>query len=278
MKIVAWATDIHLDCVSNVKHHIESLAQAANEADCVFISGDISVAPSLPQHLRMLDELLGKPIYFVLGNHDFYFSDIETVRRKVVDTCRSSSFLNYLPSVPFVRLETNVALVGHDGWYDAGNGSVENSQFIMNDWIRIRDYSEALRPMGGGVQIQKHVVAAIARRICQDSVRHVANGIKLAVREGNTTIVVMTHVPPFAESCLPSKHKPFRVEDALPWYTSKSMGDVLLAAARAFPDRKFIVISGHVHSQFKQNILANLEVRVGKSVYGEPALAGIIPI
>lgn len=278
MKIAAWATDIHLDCVDDAKRHIESLARAAADADCLFLSGDISIAPMLPLHLQMLDRCLSKPIYFVLGNHDFYFSDIETVRKKVVDTTRTSSFLCYLPSVPFVRLEPGVALIGHDGWYDAGNGNIEQSKFIMNDWIRIRDYAEALRPMGEGVQIQKHVVAAIARRICQESVRHVANGIKIAVRENNNTIIVMTHVPPFAESCLPSKAKPFRVEDALPWYTSKSMGDTLLAAARAFPDRKFIVISGHVHSQFKQNILSNLEVRVGKSEYGSPQLAGIIPI
>ena len=278
MKIMAWATDIHLDCVQNAESCVESLAESCRDADCLLVTGDISVAPTLPLHLQMLDVILEKPVYFVLGNHDFYFSDVSTVRQKVIDTCRRGSFLTYLSSVPFVRLETNVALVGHDGWYDAGNGDINQSQLIMNDWIKIRDYSSALRQTAGGVQIFKNEIANIAKSLCLPGVKHVSDGIKAAVREKSEKIIVVTHVPPFAESCVPNESKPMRLQDALPWYTSKMMGDMLWRAAQAFPNVTFQVFSGHVHCQYKGKLLPNLEVKVGRSEYGSPQLAGVIPI
>lgn len=278
MKIISWCTDIHLDCAEDPEGSTKKLAYASADADCIVITGDISISPAICTHLKLLDEVIQKPIYFVLGNHDFYFSDFVTTRKKVVDTCRSSSFLCYLSNLPFVRLDQNTALVGHDGWYDAGNGDPAISQFVMNDWIRIRDYLPAHRQLMGGINIDKRQIVNIARSVCSEGVKHVADGIKAAVRDNNETIVVVTHVPPFAESCKPSETKPMRLQDALPWYTSKMMGDMLLRAAQSLPHVKFIVLSGHVHSQYKGNILPNLEVRVGKSEYGTPQLAGIIPI
>jgi len=278
MKIFAWATDIHLDCTNDASERVKSLLKSAGDADCLLVSGDISVAPMLAKHLQLLDSLAERPVYFVLGNHDFYFSDISTVRRDVASVCRSSSFLCYLSHIPFVKIEKNTALVGHDGWYDAGNGSVEHSQLIMNDWIKIGDYSPACRNTPQGIEISKLEIVNIARSICQVGVKHIAEGIKAAAREKNETIVVVTHVPPFMESYVPNEKKPMRVQDALPWYTCRMMGDMLLRAAKSFPEIKFKVFSGHVHSQYKGNILPNLEVRVGKSEYGTPQLAGIIPI
>lgn len=278
MKVLAWATDIHLDCTVDAQSCVAALVKAAGDADCLLISGDLSIAPALTKHLRLLDSLAERPVYFILGNHDFYFSDVSTVRRAVVDTCRNSNFLCYLSHVPFIRIDTNVALVGHDGWYDAGNGNIEHSRLIMNDWIRIKDYSSALRNTPTGVEIFKNEIANVARSICQVGMKHIADGIKAAVREKNETIIVVTHVPPFTESYVSNEKKPMGLQDALPWYTSKMMGDMLLRAAQSLPHVKFKVFSGHVHSQFKGNILPNLEVRVGKSEYGTPQLAGIIPI
>lgn len=278
MKIMAWATDIHLDCVQDAESSVEVLAESCKDADCLLVTGDISVAPSLPLHLQMLDVILEKPVYFVLGNHDFYFSDVATVRQKVADTCRRGSFLTYLSNVPFIRLDNGVALVGHDGWYDAGNGDINQSKLIMNDWIRIKDYSSALRQTPGGIQIFKDEIVNIARSLCQPGVNHIANGIKAAAREKNDKIVVVTHVPPFAESCVPNESKPMRLQDALPWYTSRAMGEMLLRAAKSLPNINFQVFSGHVHCQYKGKILPNLEVKVGRSEYGSPQLAGVIPI
>jgi hypothetical protein len=56
------------------------------------------------------------------------------------------------------------------------------------------------------------------------------------------------------------------------------MGDAIFAAAKAYPNVKFTVLSGHLHSHYEQELLNNLTVRVGKSSYGSPQLAGFIEV
>ena len=44
---------------------------ASTEADCFAITGDIGEARSVERYCRLLESSLQRPIYFVLGNHDF---------------------------------------------------------------------------------------------------------------------------------------------------------------------------------------------------------------
>jgi predicted phosphohydrolase len=274
----AWFTDIHLDCVDDPVQHVENMALQARYTDTVLITGDISISNKLVMHLSLLEDIFEKPVFFILGNHDFYFSDISTVRNNVSGACNSLNFCRYLSSIPFIRLAKGVTLVGHDGWYDAGNGDLNLSALIMNDWLRIADYRPALLPINGGVQIAKYKIAEIARQICASSVKHVVEGIKCAIQEKSEKVVVMTHVPPFVESFVFNPNKGMRVIDALPWYTSKMMGDMLYRAAKSCPQIQFTVLSGHTHAAFDEKILDNLVVKVGSSEYGSPSLAGILNI
>ena len=275
---LAWATDIHLDTVGNLEQKISELSTASASAEAVLLTGDISVAPLLVDHLRALENELQKPIYFVLGNHDYYFSDVMTVRRKIVEVCRSMSFARYLASIVYFKIKDGVALIGHDGWYDALNGDAYNSEVVMNDWLKINDFSSAIRTSFAGKSLDRSAIISVSRAICHASVSHIANGIKTAVRDKNNHIVVMTHVPPFKESYNSDKHRGLNVSSALPWYTSKTMGDMLLSAAKAYPRIKFTVLSGHSHSRYDEYLLNNLNVRVGKSAYGSPQIADFIDI
>jgi predicted phosphohydrolase len=275
---LAWATDIHLDCVDDVVSKVQDLAVRGAECESFILSGDITIAPHLLQHLRVIESIIQKPFYFVLGNHDYYFSDILSVRKSVADACRSMSFARYLAMTPYVRLTPHVALVGHDGWYDAMNGNFRDSDVIMNDWIRIADFSPAILPSLGGKSINKDVIIKISRAICSASVNHIANGIKAAIRDKNEHVIVVSHVPPFKESYNSTKYGPTNSASILPWYTSKTLGDTLLSAARAYPRVKFTILSGHSHSHYDEYLLNNLNVRVGNSQYGSPQIAGIIDI
>lgn len=274
---LAWATDIHLDCVNNLDNSLRDLEAASRGCDAVILSGDISVGPSISQHLSMLEDSLEKPIYFVMGNHDYYFSDIMGTRRRVTDTCKFLSYSRYLNSVPYIKLGQKAAIVGADGWYDGFNGSPEKSSFIMNDWLKITDFQPAVQQMHGRTNLELSLILKISRAICHASVIHVIKGIK-SVAENVNDIVVVTHVPPFVESYRSEKYSGMDPESVIPWYTSKMMGEMLLTAAKTYPNVQFTVLSGHTHSSFEGRILPNLLACVGKSQYGTPQIAGYINI
>ena len=275
----AWFTDIHLDCVTDPELHVKNISTQSSGCDIVLISGDISVSHSLTQHLCLLEDALEKPIYFVLGNHDFYFSNISGVRKNVSALCNKLSYSRYLSCVPYIKFGKQTAIVGHDGWYDAGNGNAEISSFIMNDWIRISDFRPAMSPTGSGrIQISKDQIVQIAKSICYPAVAHISTGIKSSIQSGCNNVIVVTHVPPFEQSFVYNPKKGVHAIDAVPWYTSKMMGNMLLSAARACPNVNFTVISGHTHSAFDEKITDNLTAKVGAADYGNPSLAGFLNI
>lgn len=271
----AWATDIHLDCVRDDTLIKFGQSLIASNPEAVILSGDISVAPKLVYHLSALERIVQRPIYFVLGNHDYYHSSIEDVRKAMKELSNMSQFLRYLPNSPYVTLSPATALIGHDGWYDALNGNPKNRQFALNDWARIAEF--AIPSLGGQ---NRDVVIDVARKLAHDGVMHVHNAIKSAVRY-HTNIVIVTHVPPFQESHLFEG----KVGDAnaQPWFTSKMMGDMLLDATKAFPKAKFTVFAGHTHGKYSGKFGDNLTVHVGgwplgQTDYGNPILQEIVEI
>ena len=276
MTNLSWMTDIHLDMVGNLSQRLVDLSEKSRESDAILISGDISVSEILCEHLLILESFFQKQIYFVLGNHDYYGSSFLSVRKSVSNLCMKSSYLRYLCNVPFIKLnETGTYLIGHDGWYDAQNGHAYNDSLLMNDWLRISDFNSALRSAPGGKILNKNVIVDISRRLAQQSVNHVANAIKSIIRNAKH-IVIMTHVPPFKESFTAFEHHSGNsTMDILPWYTSKVMGDTIFSAAKTYPNVKFTVLSGHAHSHYDDDLLNNLNVKIGKSTYGNPQITNL---
>src|SRR6185436_716495 len=82
MTRVLWLTDIHFNFLKPVQ--LEKFYQQIKDGqpDCILISGDIGEAPRLKYDLQQLESRLPYPIYFVLGNHDYYgasFADVESL-------------------------------------------------------------------------------------------------------------------------------------------------------------------------------------------------------
>jgi len=274
---LAWVTDIHLDCVDNLQTALNSLNAGLAGCDGLILSGDISTGSSVTYHLRDLEEVVQKPIYFVLGNHDYYFSDILDVRHRVVETTRYMSFSKYLGAIPYHRLSNSTVIIGSDGWYDAFNGDAIGSDMIMNDWLKIADFKPAIKNSLMGKTINKSIIMQVAREICKASVNHIIKSIKI-VADDSEHVIVVTHVPPFAESYTDDKYKNILPQNVIPWYTSKMMGEMLKTAAKTYQQTRFTVLSGHTHSPFEGDILHNLHAKVGKSQYGSPQIAGYINI
>ena len=283
MKKFAWATDIHLDFIDgpeDVGRVQDEFALPLSNIECdgVFITGDISRSDQVTRHLHILDSLVDKPIYFILGNHDFYGSDFEATRRSVDEVCSKSKNLKYLTRLDqCVSLTSETALIGHDGWYDASFGDPMTSSYLMSDWLKIENFNmvSGIYRVPMGIEINKTIIVDYCRYLAFEAAEHIKTQAEMAAKN-HKTVVILTHVPPFLQL-----HKPggrTSSEASFPWYTSKLVGDAITDVSRRFPEVRFEVFCGHTHEKFDANISDNLSCHVGGSVYGEPDIVGTILI
>jgi len=71
MKLI-WLTDIHLNFLWPELRMDFYRKTIDTSGDKTLISGDIAEATSISTILKKMAEAIKKPIYFVLGNHDYY--------------------------------------------------------------------------------------------------------------------------------------------------------------------------------------------------------------
>ena len=82
MKLI-WLTDIHLNFLT-LENRMEFYQKVvAASGDKILISGDIPEAPSVSEILKEMAKTIQKPIYFVLGNHDYYRGKIDSLRKEI---------------------------------------------------------------------------------------------------------------------------------------------------------------------------------------------------
>lgn len=281
MSKYAWCSDIHLDHLSNGgEAQVTAFANSliVDNPAGIFITGDISNAKQLVLHMSIIDRVVKRPVYFVLGNHDFYGGDIEGVRKSMHELSNISAFLKYMPTMTYVGLSPSTAVVGADGWYDAQNGDWQRSRFLMTDWEYIHDFvphSGGSKFMATGNVLAKGDIVTLSRKLAREGVIHIMEGIKSAARY-HRNIVVLTHVPPFPESHIFQGN--VGDSNAQPWFTNKFCGDMLMDAARSFPAVNFTVLCGHTHGKYEGSFAKNLKVQVAWAEYGQPNVAGLIDV
>lgn len=258
-------SDIHLDHLQN-EHAFTAFAKHVNDntLDRLVITGDISNFYKLRYHLEWLDKHIAPPISFVLGNHDFWFSSFDITRKVVSDTCRKSDgHLTYLTARPTPQDLGSACLIGHDGWYDARNGTPETSGFFMNDWRYIHDYA----PLQD--------VITLSREFANKAVAELYESLELAAKH-YTHIIIATHMPPWAEA---HYYNGFPgTADAHPWYTCKVMGLMLETFASSHPNVNFTVLCGHTHGKCVYRPSFNLTCHVSGVDYGRPQLSEVFEI
>jgi predicted phosphohydrolase len=267
MKQVLWGTDLHLNFLDDAdinsfltgyKRLIEENESKGIETSSVIITGDSSEAQQLVSHLSMIQNTLELPVYFVCGNHDYWGSSFKTMRDNLI-ALPDDLKIKWMGSTDYVPLFESHALVGHDGWYDAVLGDWRSSQFMMNDWIRIAEF----------IHRRGDSLISNFRELSLESALHVVAGANKAIQDGFKQIVVITHIPPFADVAA-FRGRPTE-PSALPWYTSGLMGDKLMNLANENPDIEFTVLAGHTHENMSKKMLPNLIVHVGGAKYGSPA-------
>jgi Icc protein len=116
---LAWATDVHLNFLEPQVVRISTVTAWA--PDALLLGGDIAEAESLEPMMRIVEERFARPIYFVLGNHDYYKGSIAAVHPRVRAMCASSRWLRWLDDSPGpIALTERTGLVGHGGWATRG--------------------------------------------------------------------------------------------------------------------------------------------------------------
>lgn len=264
---LVWLTDIHLNFLKDERSKIAELcAEVLKPAPAaVLISGDIGEAPIVERYLRALQEGIRKPLYFVLGNHDFYMGGIAAVRDRMKTLTEKTNHLRWLPALGVVPLTPATALVGHDSWADGRYGKGRASTLTMSDKDHIRDF----------VDLGRDEYFARIAELADEAAAYLRRTLTAAF-ETHTRVILVTHVPPFPQAC--REEAGIANEDILPHYSCKAVGDVLLDMAKARPDRDITVLCGHTHAEARADILPNLRVWTGGAHYGQIRLQPTLEI
>ena len=258
MKII-WCTDIHLNFVDLFKLNTFCRKVTSLKPDVVLIAGDIAESDDIVEILLALEREIQCPIYFVLGNHDYYHGSIIDVRERVIRISNDSSYLQYLTKSGVIRLTANTCLIGHDAWSDGRYGDYSNSDVRLNDYVLI----EELKNLDKQSRLKKlnelgYEAASFFREKLTEALLSYQH------------ILVLTHVPPFAEACWHEGN--LSDNEFLPHFSCKATGDVFIEVMSKHPDKNMTILCGHTHSPGIAQVLPNLTVRAGGAVYRQPAI------
>lgn len=238
---------------------------AAARLDGCLLTGDISEADDVAWQLKQLSFELACPLYFVLGNHDFYHGRIERVREQVRGICAHDSRLHYLTGGAPIRVADQWVLCGDDGWADARQGDYFHSSVRMNDFRLIEDLVE-LDEVSRYRFLRKQGAAAAWR---------LSNQLKIAAGMARR-ILVATHVPPFRESCwYDGRHSD---DNWAPFFICHSLGWALKRFCQSHPQHEVLVLCGHTHHAGRSRIAENLTVWTGAAEYGVPSLCALLDL
>jgi Icc-related predicted phosphoesterase len=267
---LAWLTDIHLNFVKASKRR-HFLASIKEQADVFAISGDIGESHDIAQYLLEMDDVIQKPIYFVLGNHDFYRGSITKTRQRMVQLVCESKHLNYLTTMEIAELSSQTAIIGHDGWPDGRLGDFQGTEVILNDHLLIDEIAQWYKNSFLNKVGLSNTMIALANEAAQ----HLEQALAETIAK-YTNIIAITHVPPFREAAW--YQGKISGDDFLPYFACKIVGDVLKKVMQSNPQSRLLVLCGHTHSGGEVQILPNLQVLTGEVEYGEPVIERVLEV
>ena len=267
---LAWLTDIHLNLVS-ADRWWDLMDSVKHGADIVAISGDIAESPTVSECLAKIARVIKKPIYFVLGNHDFYRGSVASTRKQITRIAQDSQYLHYLTAMQSVELTPKTALIGHDGWADTNFGDYRRSDVILGDHQLIAE----LAPWFDGARIDKSNLRRAMTSLAAAAARHFKVVLEEAASK-HSNVIAVTHIPPFQEAAL-YRRQPSD-DHFLPYFACRIVGDVMRSIMQQHPNSNLLVLCGHTHSQAEVQVLDNLRVLTGAAEYGRPRICQILDV
>ena len=263
MSKIAWATDIHLDHISQKEAPYQNWVESIKSSQCesLLLTGDIATAPTLDDWLQRVSVDIQIPIYFVLGNHDYYHGSINEVRTALGLSKHPN--LHWLGKGEVTRLSDSTSLVGHGGWGDTRVGDFFTTNIRVNDHRLIEELSNIER-----THLKRKLLS-----LGTEAAENIKNALKSASTQIN---IIATHVPPFRSSTWYNGR--YGDIEWMPDFCCGAVGEMLLEHAKENPEQQFIVYCGHTHGEGRHMPLPNLQVFTGKAEYGQPSLQGVISV
>lgn len=259
---LVWATDIHIDHADSNDKERFAREIIRYSPTAVMITGDIASGRTIEPKLNELHSKIKVPIYFNLGNHDFYGSSIKTVRKWAEDiTGNADSDIRWIEAVGIVKLSSDTCLIGIDGWGDGMLGDGNGSRVLLNDWDYIFEFSKVNAIFDWGNRMQ--LLSKLGKEAA-DKLRPV---LTEALQKYNR-VLLGTHVPPWIEATWhEGKHSN---KDWLPWFSCKQVGDVIVEEAKKHPTKQVTVLCGHTHGFGHSAINNQVDVYTGGATYRFP--------
>jgi len=259
---LCWLIDTHFNFLND--DEISSFLDKvdASDPEAILVGGDIGDSNSVAHNLQLLNDRFTIPIYFVLGNHDYYHSSIAEVEQLVKEICEESANLTWLDQADPILLDNGMSLIGHGSWADGRFGDYSNSDVMLNDYMLIKELSN----------LRKVERLFVMQQLADKATLHFDSILPLALNESDH-VVCLTHVPPFREACW---HEG-RISDVmwLPHFSCKIVVENLAKHMSQFPEKRMTVLCGHTHSSGVAMISQNLRVITGCAVYGHPEIQHI---
>lgn len=249
-----WLTDTHLLPWNRFK----MLRSILDEKPVsVFATGDISYGPTLFSDLAFIGKRIGRPLYFVLGNHDYHWAlSLDEVHRKVRAVCEKYKNLIWMTDAGVISLTDEVAVVGTEGWYDVRVGNPDFIKYTF-DWFLTSEF-KVLRSMKERIERFREISAQSATLL--------TSTLESAI-ENHKTVYLLTHFPPWPEAnrCDSWISEVFWE----PYNTNLALGQALEKVMEKNKKRNLIVLCGHTHSAMQIHVSRNIECRVGRGAYNK---------
>lgn len=260
MKLL-WTSDLHFNFLTPARQ--EKLFEDVNNsgASAFLIAGDIATSKSIIDVLDRMSKGIKVPIYFVLGNHDYYNGSIIETEVRITKFCEE--FKNLIPLFAVdgpISLSPAVGLVGINGAFgDFGYGNkdttVELTDFTAIEELRITGKEKRIPVLHNFASM--HAYSAKKK-------------LEYAVSDGFEHIILLMHVPPFdAASWYKGQQSS---PDFLPYFSNKKIGESIKNVAEDNPNVKFTVLCGHTHGHGSVRVLSNLRIITCGSDYRYPSL------
>lgn len=253
MKKLCWVTDLHLDLATEEAKRKLVLGIQEQKANWIVVTGDVSEKGTSFQVLTDLQKEVGIPLYYVLGNHDYFGSSYEYIR----SLAAKYPNIGYLTTGMIVDLDAKTCLVGQDGWPDGGAGDFESSRVLLKDFLVISDF------MGYGKHQWRRIMEEFSRQSTLEG-----EATLLKAFETYDKVIFATHVPPFRECCY-WQGEPSR-DDWAPFFVNQTLGKMFIEMMENYPDKELLILCGHTHAAMEYHPLPNLTARVGHADYGTP--------
>lgn len=260
MKIIR-VSDLHIAFLGGgLDYFLKEVAR--RKPDAVVLTGDIGEGSTLEKTIAYILGIIQVPLYFILGNHDYYKASFDYSDELSIQLMETFSTKG-IEAIYLDRTTTKIGncnIVGVNGYADGRAGNIYTSGLFnyMNDFRLIGNFI--------GVWPNRDEVLKVMQEQADLSSEYMKK--TLPTLTGRT--LIFTHVPPWPEACV-SRHGDG--ETAWPFYVNKKLGETIEDFGKHL---EIEVYCGHTHRKFQGKIADNIWVSVSGSDYGNPEIEEII--